>query len=107
MSESNKVLRVLRPNVDIFENQDGLLLRADMPGVRQEAMDLQVEKGLLTLLGQRQVGEGVFEYRRRFQVPRDIDPSKITATMRRGVLELNMPRAEVYKPRKIEISAEA
>ena len=103
VQKSDRILKVLRPAVDIYEDEEGLRLLADLPGVAQDALELQVEGGLLSLSAQRPYGEGVLEYRRRFQVPRDIDSAQIKAVLDSGVLELRLPRAEAYKPRRIPV----
>ncbi len=103
ISKGPPLLKVLRPVVDICEDEEGFLLRADLPGVSQESLDLQVKRGLLRLSGQRLYHEGLLEYRRSFQVPREIDSEKISATLERGVLELRLPLDESYKPHRIPV----
>ncbi len=102
-------VRVIRPAVDAFENEEGLLLRADLPGVASDGLDIELDAGVLTLSARRPLpahrGGGVVEYRRRFYVPRHTDGEKVTARLERGVLTVELPKADAAKPRRIPISA--
>ena len=101
------------PQVDIIENQDAIILRADLPGVKKMSVDIDVREGVLslsaTLDSQREDWQPVYSeyqvggYGRRFSLGERIDQSKITADMENGVLTLVLPKAEEHKPRKIEI----
>lgn len=105
-TETKRPVRVETPPIDIFENADGFLLRADMPGVPNEGLTVELDKGMLTLQGQRPLtedGERFMTYRRRFQVPRDIDGGKVSAHFEHGVLQVTLPRSEAAKPRKIPV----
>lgn len=111
---STEIERVERPRhrfqplVDVFENDDGVLLRADLPGVAPEGLDVQLNHGVLTIVGTRALpehrGGGHVEYRRRFQVPRYTDPTGVTAHLDRGVLAVTLPKAEAARPRTIPIT---
>jgi len=102
----------LRPSVDIFETEEALTLVADMPGVDREHLDINLEKGILTLKGTAEPtgkGEKIFRefslagYYRQFQLSDLVDSAKTTAELKNGVLTLTMPKAEAAKPRRIEI----
>ena len=99
--------RVIHPAVDVFESQDGLLVRADLPGVTDADLDVQIDNGLLTVLGTRRLpewrGGGTVEFRRRFHVPRDTDNAKVTAHIDRGVLSITLPKSAAARPRTIPI----
>lgn len=110
--ESTRV-GIIRPAVDIFENDDGLTLKADLPGVTKDALNIGIDQGLLTIEARAKSnlpGEQVLReflpasYYRQFQVPDEIDTEKISAEMNNGVLTLNLPKAEAAKPRRIEIT---
>lgn len=108
MSTETRPVRVEQPPVDVFENADGFLLRADMPGVNADALNIELDKGLLTVSGRRPLkpwlDESPFmEYRRRFHVPKDTDGAQVTARFERGVLEVALPRSEAARPRKIQV----
>ena len=102
------------PGVDIYENDDEILLYADMPGVAKDAIAINLENGRLTINGHRSaVGEGEVqfeefgevEYERAFSVPQGIDINKVKANMDNGVLRLHLPKSEAVKPRQIEVQA--
>lgn len=108
IAKTDSQTRVVHPAVDVFENDDGLLLRADLPGVSESALDVQLDNGLLTLVASRTLpefrGGGTVEYRRRFHVPRDTDGAKVTAHIDRGVLSITLPKSEAARPRSIPIT---
>lgn len=103
------------PDVDIAENEDGIVLYADLPGVRKEDLDIDVRDGVLTLnarvespMEHQRLRHREYEiggYTRRFNLSERIDPAKISADLNNGVLTLKLPKAEAHKPRKIEIKA--
>lgn len=107
--------RTYIPNVDIIEQDDKLLLLADMPGVKPDGVDIQYERGELTIHGKvapRQDPEntnyllreyGVGDFYRVFQIGEGIDADKIEAELRDGVLTLHLPKAQELMPRKIAL----
>lgn len=104
----------MAPRVDIFENDQEVLLIADLPGVEKEHLNINVEKDQLTLWGGRRqevVGtplSGEFmdiDYHRAFIVPPGIDVDKISADLRQGVLYLHLPKSEAVKPRQITVKS--
>ena len=103
------------PAVDVFENENGITLRADLPGVSKEGLNLRVEGDQLTIEGQVSLGASaglepvyaevrVAHYRRSFTLSRDLDTEKIEASMKNGVLTLHIAKAEQAKPRRIPVS---
>jgi HSP20 family molecular chaperone IbpA len=104
--------RYMAPPVDIYETQDGLVVMADLPGVTQEDLEVRVENNLLTLRGRsRHVAPSEPIYRehelinffRQFELGEKIDQGRISAELKYGVLTLTMPKAEVAKPRQIDV----
>lgn len=103
------------PNVDILENADELTLVADVPGVAPDAIDIQYERGELTIRGRvTPRGEqtsfllneyGVGDFYRVFQLGEGVDNSKIGAEIANGVLTVHLPKVERMKPRKIEVQS--
>jgi HSP20 family molecular chaperone IbpA len=100
------------PPVDIYEDDQGLVVVADLPGVEPGALDVRVEQGVLTLLGRTQAlatGTPVHrEYEltgffRQFQLPEEIDTGRIEAQLTQGVLTLRLPRAAPAAPRRIAV----
>jgi HSP20 family molecular chaperone IbpA len=103
---------VVAPAVDVYENSDELLLLVDVPGATNEGIDVQLDKGQLTILAKRSedapgallTGEyRTCDYLRVFSVPQGIDPAKIDAQLGGGVLRLRLPKADSVKPRRIEV----
>jgi HSP20 family protein len=108
--------RVIRPAVDIFENDQGITLKADLPGVSRERLNIQVDGNALLIEGDIavEVPEGTealyadvraTRYRRGFTLSSELDTSAISAEMRDGVLTLTVPKRAELKPRKIEVKA--
>ena len=103
------------PRVDIFEKGDNIVMKAELPGISKEDIDINVENNILTLKGERKREKEVEEenfyrieryhgtFSRSFTLPRTVDPEKIDAKYRDGVLELTLPRAEEAKQKKIQI----
>lgn len=106
--------RTYVPTVDIIERDDELLLLADVPGAAPDGVDVQYERGVLTLTArvEPRQGErtdyvwreyGVGDYVRTFQVGESIDAAKIEAELAQGVLTLHLPKAAAARSRKIEV----
>jgi len=107
---------VFRPDVDIVERADEFLVTADLPGVDEPHVDVRLENGLLTIRGELGVepepewqplyGEyRLGSYYREFALSDRIDVNGIKASMKDGVLELHLPKAERHRPRNIEVRA--
>jgi HSP20 family protein len=102
------------PCVDISEGKDEYLLRADMPGVNKDGLEILLEGSELTIVGRKQPGptEGQLlvrestqhDYRRTFVLDPVIEASRISAQVDQGVLTLRLPKAEEVKPRKIRVT---
>ena len=102
----------IAPAVDVYENQDELLVIADVPGATREQMTLHLEKGQLTIEARRtETKEGgplaaeyrAFDYRRTFLIPQGVDAEKIVADLRDGVLQVHLPKVAALRPRQIPI----
>ncbi len=107
----------LVPPVDIVEDESGITLKADLPGVSKEDLSIRVDGDTLSLEGAVSLGESkelqavyaeirVARYRRSFVLGRDLDTNKIEAAMKNGVLTLRVPKREQARPRRIEVKAE-
>ena len=105
-----------RPDIDIYETTDELVVLADIPGATGDNVDIRFENGLLTVnahIDQRQPEEhrylireyAIGDYSRTFQVSEDVDASRITAELAEGVLTVHLPKAEAAKPRKIQVQS--
>ena len=112
--ERSREIPAVAPLVDIYENDDEILLHADMPGVKKDDIAVNIDNGKLSLSGLRKIEAagaaqweefGDVEYKRTFSVPQAIDINKINAELKDGVLRLHLPKSETAKPRQIEIKA--
>lgn len=106
---------ILLPPVDIYEDDTGFTVVADLPGVSKEQLVVRVTGDSLLIEGSASVPatanmELVYgevqspQYRRSFTLSRELDPGKIEAKLNNGVLRLRIPKAEEAKPRRIEVS---
>jgi len=105
------------PTVDILERGDDLIIRAEVPGIERDAIDVKLEDNTLILSGERvreTEGDDTQAFRRErvygsfvrsFSLPKTVDATRITAKYKDGVLEISIPKAEEAKPRKIDIKA--
>jgi HSP20 family protein len=105
---------LFRPNVDIIEHEEELILLADVPGASCDAVDLRFEDGTLTIHAKVEPRQddsveyllqeyGVGDFYRTFQISEAVDASRISAEFSDGVLILHLPKAEAVKPRKIAV----
>jgi HSP20 family molecular chaperone IbpA len=110
--ETRSQEQYVTPPVDIYETGDGLVVKADLPGVSKENLDVRVENNLLTIRGRSAhvaPGDPIYrEYQlvhffRQFELNERVDQGKISADVKHGVLTLMLPKAEEAKPRKIDV----
>ncbi len=110
----NRIPAKVVPLVDIYENENEILLHVDMPGVEKDKITINIDNGRLHLSGLRKMDVkgaenwaefGDAEYVRSFSVPQTIDVEKVNAELKNGVLQLHLPKSEAAKPRQIEIKA--
>ncbi len=115
-SEDSRAPReaALRPPVDIYEDDEGLTLQADMPGVAHERLEVRVDGDNLLLEGRVQFelpsqAEALYAdlratvYRRNFVLSRELDTAKIRATLKDGVLLVQIPKRAELRPRRITV----
>lgn len=102
------------PRADIYETEDHVVVQLDIPGVRIDSVDVQCEKGMLSIKGERAFDteekrqyyrvENVYgPFERYFEIPRTLDVEKVDANYTNGVLTLTFPKTEEAKPKKIAI----
>lgn len=107
---------VLRPTVDIYEDGDAIKLFADLPGVAENTLSLEIDDKTLTIQGDLalQMPDGIeslyadvraTHYQRAFTLSSELDTSKINASLTNGLLTVTIPKREEVRPRKIEIAA--
>ena len=128
MSNQNEVARkesngsesaesALRPAVDIFENDAGITLQADMPGVSKDRLNVRVEGTNLLVEGEIEISrqeqmQALYAdvrsatYRRSFLLSNELEASKIDANLKDGVLTVRIPKRAELRPRRIEVRAE-
>ena len=111
---AEKTENTLVPPVDICENNEGVTLFADLPGVGKEGLNIHIDKDTLQISGKRESGTETSaenhytempknDYYRAFTIGEEIDREKISAQLTNGVLKIVLPKAERAKPKKIEI----
>jgi HSP20 family protein len=107
---------VLRPAADIYEDGGGITLKADLPGVSRDRLNIQIDGNTLSIEGQLSISmpEGLealyadvraTRYQRSFTLSNELDTDKVNAEMKDGVLTLYVPKRAELQPRKIEVSA--
>jgi HSP20 family protein len=105
------------PAMDLVETENHLVLRADLPGMKREDVEIEVKDGVLTISGERKAGqeersEGFYRVERAFgafsrslTLPKDADPQQVEADFEDGVLEVRIPKPEEAKPVRVAIGA--
>jgi HSP20 family protein len=105
------------PAMDLVETEDHLVLRADLPGIDEKDLEIEVKDGVLTVSGERKAeheekSEGFYRAERAFghfsrslSLPDGIDADQVNATFDRGVLEVKIPKPEETKPRRVQIDS--
>jgi HSP20 family protein len=101
------------PLVDVESNEEGYIIRAEMPGVDKSGLEITVDNGELTIIGHRRMseltGEPVYreirnnDFRRVYELDPAIDTAKISARIEQGVLTLTLLKAESVRPRRITV----
>ena len=105
----------LLPPVDVIEDESGITLYADLPGVPKDKLSVQADAETLIIEGEMalempkdleatHVEVNLPRYRRVFSLSKELDPGKLSAELRHGVLTLRIQKAERAKPRRIEVT---
>ncbi len=104
------------PAMDLVETEDDFVLKADLPGLGDGDVKIEVEDNVLTISGERKsereegkdgyyrVERASGSFRRSLTLPEGVDPESVQANFERGVLEVRIPKPEARKPHKVEIS---
>ncbi len=109
---------VFNPAIDVFEEKDSLIVRAELPGLAREEVHVSLQDDVLTIRGERKQeterkddGRNYYyrervsgSFHRTIHLPLAVDPKNIDAKFKDGVLEVTLPKAEEAKPRQIEIA---
>jgi HSP20 family protein len=107
------------PPADVLIDDDGVTVYMDVPGLRSENLDIELENDILTVRGERPfpytrengrgpvrtIERGFGRFERTLRVPRGLEPDSVEASLSDGVLTLRIPKPETMKPRRIEIKA--
>ena len=113
----DETLAAWAPPVDIAEEKDRILITAELPGFKENQIEVQTENGMLTLKGERRfetesegksyhrVERSYGQFQRSFSLPNNVDREKIKANFSDGLLRVELPKREDAKPRTIKISA--
>ncbi len=115
-AEKIRNVKTFVPRVDIYETKESIFLIADMPGIDEKTVEVEMEKNILTITGWTEDSKlkdhsllfseyETGDYERSFTLSDEIDREKINATVKQGVLLLELPKAEKVKPKKIAIKA--
>ena len=109
--------RTWAPVVDIFEDQNEIVVRAELPGIKQEEIDIELTGDTLTLKGERKFGdaerrEGYVrveraygQFQRSFTIGVPVQNDAVTASYKDGLLEVHLPKSEATKPKKVKVAA--
>src|SRR3984893_238189 len=115
--EDEMNLAAWAPPADITEDKDRILITAELPGFKEDQIEIQTENGMLTLRGERRfekeadgksyhrVERSYGQFQRSFSLPNNVDREKIKAQFSDGLLRVELPKREDAKPRTIKISA--
>jgi len=103
------------PAIDIYDSKDSLVVKADLPGLSKDEIDVSIQDNVLTISGEKKRESKVTEndflrterfygsFHRAVTLPAEVDRSKVQANFRDGVLELTLPKKEDAKPKQIKI----
>lgn len=107
----------LVPPIDAFRTDEALVVRAELPGLGPDDVDVSVDDGMLTLSGERRVDADVAEdawlrreratgaFQRSFSLPEGTDPQKIEASFENGLLELRIPHPPERRPHRVQVGS--
>jgi HSP20 family protein len=104
------------PPMDIYEDKDHLVVKAELPGMKKEDIDISLHQGSLLISGERKEesqseasdtsrSERFFgRFQRSLELPKPVDPSRVTASYKDGILTVTLPKTEESKPKQIAVS---
>jgi HSP20 family protein len=113
--ENENFMGTWYPTVDMFEKDDSFVFKAELPGLKKDDISIDIKDRILTLKGERKYENEVKEenyfrrersygkFQRAFTLPADVDPDKIKAEFKDGLLEIEVPKPEAQKPKQITI----
>lgn len=104
------------PALDVFQSNDAVTVRVELPGLRKEDIDISLEKGVLSISGERRHEEKVEEgesfrseryfgrFHRSVAIPTEVEADKVKASYTDGLLTVTLPKAEEAKPKQIDVN---
>ena len=107
-----------RPIVDIYDTDKAIIINAELPGLNKDDIALDIKENILTLKGERKIAQEIEEesyyrrercfgtFERAFTLPSAIDPEKITANFKDGILKVEIPKPAEKKPKQISIKVD-
>ena len=110
-----KTVQAIHPKVNIVENEDEFLLTAEVPGMVEKDIHLEIKDGVLSLRGdakeEKETKEGNYRinefrsqnFERSFRLGEQVDPEKVVAKLEKGILRVSLGKKEIAKPKKVEI----
>lgn len=116
------VARPWTPAVDVVENENALVFKADVPDIKAEDLEVNFENGTLTLKGKREfekkengnekggyhrIERSYGSFMRAFSLPETVDPEKLTADYKNGVLTVTIGKKEIAKPKAVKVNVQA
>jgi HSP20 family molecular chaperone IbpA len=112
--ETGRALRTIAPRVDIYETDSAYVLLADMPGVKPDDLEVVAERNSLIVRGRAAQPDEppdyqefeLGEYQRAFSLTEDLDAERMTASLRDGVLRVDVPKSPGVQPKKIPVRTE-
>jgi HSP20 family protein len=106
------------PAIDVYEDKDNVFVRAELPGMKKDEIDISLHEGVLTLSGERKL-ENEYEkadshrterfvgrFQRSVTLPAPVEAGKVRATYKDGVLAVTLPKAEEAKPKQITVNVD-
>lgn len=115
MAEENWSLATWSPACDIYENENEIVVKAELPEVKKEDVHVTIENNVLTIRGERKFSEETKqenyhrverrygEFMRSFTLPSFVEPAKVNADFKDGVLRVTIPKREEAKPKQVEV----
>ncbi len=115
MEGSSQAFNTWAPAIDLFEDKDNFFVRAELPGMKKEDIDVSLHEGTLLVSGERKLHEAEGarahrserfsgQFQRSVALPTAVASDKVTASYRDGILTITLPKAEEAKPKQIEVS---
>jgi HSP20 family protein len=113
------VARPWTPAVDVAENENSFVFKADLPDTKPEEIEVSFDQGTLTLKGKREfekkeanghyqrVERGYGSFSRAFSLPETVDPEKLSADYKNGVLTVTIAKKEIVKPKAVKVNVQA